>query len=816
MNNEKNDPYIAHADAKTQRTQSVRTHNMNVAHLMVKNCPLEILKNIAWVCGVMHDCGKYGSDFVDYMEDILKRGELALRRHIDHSTAGGRLVRQLAEADPRDKYQLAAKLISTAIYSHHGLMDCIDLDSGRSLEELRGKKDIQYSDIVDRYFKYHDRHVLDDYLGKANEDAVQLRKDIMGKIKKDATSPYGVKNFYLGMFERLLLSLLIDSDWSDTASFMNDTKLPERLSADAVQAIWNQAIEHFEKHMEGLARSAKKKSPLNNYRQEISDACHTAALTDDRLYGLTVPTGAGKTLSSLRFALYHARKYHKQHIIYIAPYNSILEQNAAEIRSAVGDGSMVLEHHCNIINEDADVEEKYRYLTETWDSPIIVTTAVQILNTLFSGAHRDIRRLYSLCNSVIIFDEVQAFPVRCTELFNLAVNFLEAFCNTTVVLCSATQPSLAKLPKNRVFEWREMSGDVQKYAEAFWRVTIEDKTQMTGKGMEVPDLVDFVGQVFPNEQSILIIVNTKKCASDVYRALETAFGDSCELYHLSTNMCPQNRKDALEEIKAALDEQKKVICVSTQLVEAGVDFSFSCVIRSLAGLDSIIQAAGRCNRHKRGDTLGHVYIVKMSPDAERLSGLREIRMAQDAMKEVLYQYSLSPERFDNRRDSEKAIKYYYELFFRMADETNYPFGGYGAGANLVDLLSNNRLGCGQFSRVHGNGMALDRMLNQSFKKAGELFQVIPDDEKIQVVVEYDQNSRDLIQSINRPYVDAATRKRCLRQLQLYTVGISETLRNQLSNAINRICEDKILVLAGAYYDSKIGVTESPKMDLLNY
>ena len=162
-------------------------------------------------------------------------------------------------------------------------------------------------------------------------------------------------------------------------------------------------------------------------------------------------------MSSLRFALYHAKKEQKQRIIYIAPFNSILEQNAEEIRKATGMSTAVLEHHCNVICEEGE-EEKYHNLTETWDVPIIVTTAVQILNTLFSDQKGSIRRMHNLCNSIIIFDEVQAFPVKCTELFNLAVNFLTYFCKTTVVLCSATQPTLAALQENNVCECLEMAG----------------------------------------------------------------------------------------------------------------------------------------------------------------------------------------------------------------------------------------------------------------------------------------------------------------------------------------------------------------------
>ena len=232
-------------------------------------------------------------------------------------------------------------------------------------------------------------------------------------------------------------------------------------------------------------------------------------------FAIVGPTGAGKTLSSLRFALYHAKKMKKQHIIYIAPFNSILIQNAEEIRKAIGKADVVLEHHCNVVCEEGE-EDQYRKLTETWDSPIIVTTAVQILNTLFSAQKSCIRRMHTLCNSIIIFDEVQAIPVKCMELFNLAVNFLTQFCGTTVVLCSATQPTLAPIKENNICECIEMAGRPEKYANAFKRTDIKDATELYPGGMEIEDLSEFVKEKTEQYQSTLVILNTTACAMNTF------------------------------------------------------------------------------------------------------------------------------------------------------------------------------------------------------------------------------------------------------------------------------------------------------------
>lgn len=805
----KKDSYIAHVQPETKRTQTFSEHYMNVAYLTEKNCPIEELKNMAWLCAILHDCGKLSDEFWNYMKEVLEFGNDARRRQIDHYTAGGRIIENL------DPGNLAAEMISTAIYSHHGLQDCIDME-GRTLSEIRRGKIIDFEKISERYFTLMDKSILENRFLLAKADAEQIKKKIVSVTKESGDNVKGNVRFYLGMYQRLLLSLLIDSDWSDTASFSEDIPLPERFSTKETQKVWKQSINNFEQHMSGLSKEGSKSgtvSPLNIYRQEISDTCRTAAEDGARLYRLTVPTGAGKTFSSLRFALYHADKFKKKHIIYVAPFNSILEQNARDIRQAVGNDQFVLEHHCNIVHENKEDDREYRRLTESWDSPIIVTTAVQLLNTLFSDKKSSIRRMYNLCNSVIIFDEVQAFPASCTELFNLAVNFLTAFCNTTVVLCSATQPSLAKLEENRVFNSGEMAGDVERYVNAFKRTLIEDKTGLISGGMEIDDLKDFVEAIFQNNKSILIIVNTKSCAHSLYEALKVSSGDKCELYHLSTNMCVKNRRDVLDEVKKTLKKGKSVICVSTQIIEAGVNISFQCVIRSMAGLDSVIQAAGRCNRHLECKELGIVYIVKMSSNAEKLGSLREIRVAQEALGAVLDAYKKKPELFDGRLDSQKTIGFYYKKYFEqmLHGTTKYPVVVEGGvPANLVDLLSQNSLGRAQYVRAH-NGKGPKSPLNQAFKTAGEKFQVIPEDEKVEVIIPYDNDAKASIERLSDPYIPLSEKKLELRKLQIYSVGISKQTKDKLSNAIYSISEGTVLILNDSYYDDKVGVLDSPKL-----
>lgn len=287
--NKKKDPYLAHVIPETHQIQPLLNHHTNVRHLILNNCPLEILTSVAWLAATFHDCGKYGPEFQAYMEEVLEKAGEEVKRNVDHSTAGGRLITSLAPG------MLASKIISTAIYSHHGLADCINMESGRSLEEERNEKKIDYDTITERFFQYTDIDVIQEHIDRAKADSLKIMDSIAEMINRDKPSVYGSGNFYLGMYERLLISLLIDSDWSDTASFFEQKGLPRRLSKEETQHIWEQSIAYFEDYLSTLtARDEKKKSPLNVIRQEISDICLKAAEQPDKLYCLTVPTGAGK------------------------------------------------------------------------------------------------------------------------------------------------------------------------------------------------------------------------------------------------------------------------------------------------------------------------------------------------------------------------------------------------------------------------------------------------------------------------------------------------------------------------------------------
>lgn len=816
--NKASDIYLAHVDFETGRTQSFQEHTDNVTSYAKSICPMEEIQKLVEAAALFHDAGKLSDEIQKDFQNILQKGDQAHRNDLDHSTAGGRMIWEMM------RQKTAAELLSTVVYSHHGLSDCIDFEGGCTLQERRAEKGWQEESVKERFFQIFDQKKIQEVCEAADEQYVQVYKKIGAFVKKNTKQNRhcGSGYFYIGMYFRVLLSVLFDSDWTDTGRFFHNEELKPRISNEETQEIWKESIQCFENYLNHEIRNkAENGQSLQAVRQEISDECYEEAEKESKLYRLTVPTGAGKTLSSLRFALYRAERTKKQHIIYVAPFNSILTQNADDIRRAVGNPDIVLEHHCNVIFSDEKQEEEYKKLTETWDVPIIMTSAVQILNVLFSGQKRDIRRMHTLCNSVLIFDEVQAIPVKCRELFHLAVNFLTNFAESDVVLCSATQPSIKDLEQNNLSECVEMAGTIEKYEEAFRRTDIVDLTEKYPGGMEIEDLCDFTLQQAETFRNVLVIVNTTKCAKQVYEKIKRSCSEEDQIFHLSNKICSQNKEDTLESVHAALRKNResgwkgRVICISTPVVEAGVNFSFGCVIRSKAGLDHVIQAAGRGNRHKEYPWMGKIYIVQLSETAEDLKKLPEIQEEQKAVQRLLDQFRKNPEIFEKRLDSSKAIEVYYRYYYQIlrTNITKFPASKYNT--TLVEMLDKNDPGRNQ--HLYNTGKKFTGKLAQAFATAGGAFEVISEDYKISVVVPYNDEARKLIAAFNGSdsrYLPWDEKQKMLRKLQKYTVGISEQQKECLNNAVYQICEGEILALSEGYYSNEVGVLEEPQMGLM--
>ena len=408
-----------------------------------------------------------------------------------------------------------------------------------------------------------------------------------------------------------------------------------------------------------------------------------------------------------------------------------------------------------------------KLLAENWDAPVIFTTSVQCLESLFAGGTRGVRRLHSLSNAVIVFDEVQTLPIKTVHIFNNAVNFLIKQCGSTVVFCTATQPLLHTVDARKGAarltggpDGAEMAPRRDDLFKSLRRVEVIDKRK--NGGWVVTEIAQLICDEADEAGTVLSVVNTKTAARAVYSLCKRQIDD---VYHLSTNMCPAHRTKTIDNIRARLSgetlkSRAPMVCISTQLIEAGVDVDFGSVIRYLAGLDSIAQAAGRCNRNGRRP-LGKVTIV--NPSKESLDRLHEISIGKMTAERVLDEYRSDPAAFDCDLLSPKAMQRYYEYyFFNRAHEMAYSVSSKDIGHddNLLNLLSVNTLSVEAYKR--GNKCTPILSLRAAFKSAGNIFKVI-DAPTEGIVVPYENEGRRIIGELCAVDDDLGRTRKLLRQ-----------------------------------------------------
>ena len=493
--------YTAHIRLIDKIEQPVSEHCKHTAVLAEKYAKSAGLEKTAKIAGCLHDMGKLSSVFNDYIHgnNSYKRGD------IDHSFAGAKYLKELfAQTECKDIHKTAS-LIGRVILTHHGLRDCVN-DDAEDVFDIRTKKEKYYAEIVENFCNSKLSRDLDSDFNKAVSEVQSVRaklRNISDNKEKFA--------FYLGMLERFLLSCLIDADRTDTADFMSAPKT--EMESDTIK-LWNDMQNRLD---EKLSKFSLQTDDISVRRQNISDKCFNYASHDVRICRLVVPTGGGKTLSSLRFAVEYAKRHKLKRIMYVAPFMSILEQNSDEIRSIAGKPAF-LEHHSDMLADIADDDEilsEYELRTEKWDSPVIATTMVQFLNSLFSGKTSAVRRMHRLSESVIIIDEVQSVPIKCVYLFNLAMNFLSQVCGSTVVLCSATQPPFEELKEFPLIldENDSMTGKTDEDISAFRRTELIYKEKNGGYSYD--EAADFCRIQFMKHGSLLVVVNTKSSAREM-------------------------------------------------------------------------------------------------------------------------------------------------------------------------------------------------------------------------------------------------------------------------------------------------------------
>jgi len=704
--------------------QTVSQHCLNTAKYAAQALKPVHLSAAGYLAGLVHDAGKCTATFQNYMIN-----QIGQKGSVNHTFAGVRLLlERYFSTDAGDFSGVVSELLALASGGHHGLFDCVDERQKNGFQYRLAKEDICYEEAEENFFRFcAGQEELDQRFRVALEELTPALEHICSMTGDEASDERYEQEtaFYSGLLSRLLLSAVIEGDRRDTAEFINGTQFPAPPGGEALERLWSDLLTKTEEKLNALP----SKTPVDQARRKISNQCRQAAEQPGGVFRLHVPTGGGKTLSSLRFALAHARRHRKQRIIFTSPLLSILEQNAAVIRGCIQNDSLILEHHSNLVRteENSQQLDEQELLTETWESPIIITTLVQLLNTLFSGKTTAIRRFHALCGSVIVIDEVQTVPGKMLSLFSLAVNFLSEICGATIVLCSATQPCTEQIEH----PIHSPIPEIVPHDPVIWEVFRRTDIQSIGS-MPLEQVSEFALKTLGSADSLLIVCNKKSQAEHLYSLLK---GGDFALFSLSAAMCVAHRREALDKLLSALEQRgQKTICVSTQVIEAGVDISFACVIRLSAGMDSVIQAAGRCNRSGEAGpgVLAPVYLVQCQN--ESLAKLPDIQRGQGATQELITEFSVHPERYHNTLDSDEAVGHYYRALYRREPRGHHDY-------SLKDRPS-------LFSLLSLNGYCTQDQpyfFRQAFRLAGSLFQVF-DENTTDVVVPYGQGEQ-LIQEL---------------------------------------------------------------------
>jgi CRISPR-associated endonuclease/helicase Cas3 len=704
-----------------------------------------------FLTGLWHDIGKSGAAFQAYLTTSSEGGdgvhESEIRGRLDHSTAG---AQHAARRGP------SGRLLAYCIAGHHaGLPD--NQGEQSSLEQRLGK-------VIEP-------------IGSVPSELLDKPLPAPPKLRLPSEATPRRAGFTLAFYTRMLFSCLVDADFLDTESFMS----PERSELrKGVRATCEQLLDRLNRHLEEKERNADD-TPVNRRRREVLACCRDQAKLSPGFFSLHVPTGGGKTLSSLAFALTHAVKYDMRRVVYAIPFTSIIEQTANVFREALGDlGDELLEHHSSLEPDDPSRQSgRTRLAAENFDATLIVTTNVQLFESLFASRTSRCRKLHRLAQSVIILDEAQTLPVwllapTLAALWELVNNY-----GATVVLCSATQPAIEKRAGFSIGldDVRPIIDEPDRLHRALRRTAVERTGAITNQ-----ELVDRLR----SESQALCIVNSRRHAAELFAAL-----DDPKALHLSASMCAAHRADVVAKIKRRLRPGSDAPCrvISTQVVEAGVDLDFPTVFRAEAGLDSIAQAAGRCNREGRlADDAGNARlgrVVVFDYDSQKYPSATLIKHATAHFREIAPDHLadlLAPE----------AIEAFFRLHYWQQggdDERGWDRGANGQ--SIRDCFAcDNKTG-----------------LHAQFRTAAEAYRLI-EDAQTPVLVPYGERGRELIARLSS--MPAAPDPQWLRAFdrsaQRYLVGVYERdLRALLENDVLLELHGRFLLAAQTAYDSKVGL-----------
>lgn len=658
-----------------------------------------------YAAGVLHDLGKYKADFQSYIRDRsgLDRDEAdeGGPGKVDHTAAGALYAVQ--------RFGPLGRALAYLIAGHHsGLPDWHKANqSGRSLSQ-----------------RLSEPHHLERTLEQCPPKRIL-------EVCQPATRPCGAlwsDEEHVHLWVRMLFSCLVDADFLDTELFMDSRRASSRPIAEGLPRL----KERFDAHMEAKQRISAP-TAVNLLRKKVLAQCIEGAAKPPGLFTLTVPTGGGKTLASIGFALEHALLHKKRRIIVVIPYTSIIEQTAEVLRSVFGKDN-VLEHHSNL---DPDLEtSRSKLATENWDAPIVVTTNVQLFESLFASRTSACRKLHNVCNSILVLDEAQMLPPEFLKPILSVLRGLSSSFGVTAVLCTATQPALGgtigteKAAFLGLDDVTEIISSHHELAKQLKRVEV-----VTRGPLNAPSTWQEIASDLLQFDQVLCVVNTRANCRELHALLPQ------ETIHLSALMCGEHRSEVISSIKAKLKAGEPIRVVSTQLVEAGVDLDFPVVYRALAGLDSIAQAAGRCNREGMlpNGSLGKV--VVFAPPMPAPPGL--LRKGEDATKEI---FRCLPD--IAKELSPQAFASYFKQFFSRVDS----FDAKG----ITQLLQGPDA----------------RDFNLQFRTAASLFSLIDDAGQKPIVVWFKRrtsDSRVLLGNLST----IGPNRALMRKLQRYTVNVPE-------------------------------------------
>lgn len=695
------DAYIAHVHKKDDGTwdqpQLLSDHLKNTAEMASRFAAKFQSDSWGYAAGLAHDAGKGRKVWQNYLrgksgynfdEEAHLEGKSGKMPHAVH---GARLVEELFGKN-------IGRPLAYCIAGHHaGLPDW-------SSAEGAGQASLQYQESQ---------------IKDLNNIAPFIPANLKPNMPGSPPWNFSGKGLDISLWLRMIYSSLVDADYLDTEKYMDGDKAKIRGGYCRIPEL----LERFNQYVCQLDATSAD-TPINKIRRDIRAKCVQMAREDQGIFSLSVPTGGGKTLSSLAFGLEHAKKHNLDRIIYVIPYTSILEQNADVFRNVLGE-DQVIEHHSSL--DEDDLTPKSRLAAENWDAPVIVTTSVQFFESLFAAKSSRCRKLHNIVNSVVVLDEAQLIPVEFLTPILETMQLLVDHYHVSFVISTATQPAFGeRMVDGKLFKGlkniREIMGD-QKQVKALYnslkRVEVELPSDLhTAKSWEE------IAEELKAYEQVLCVVSDRKSCRALYRLMPEG------TYHLSALMCGQHRSEVIAAIKERLKHKEPVRVISTQLVEAGVDFDFPVVYRALAGLDSIAQAAGRCNREGKLPGMGKV-VVFIAPKKAPVGILRKAAETTCGMFTGMEQDPLTFELFE---------QYFRTLYWK---------------ANSLDAKDIMPL----LEPKHQD-------LGMAFRTAADRFRLINDADQKTILVRYGDGNEFIDQlKIGGPD------RRLMRKLQRYTVNL---------------------------------------------